>query len=98
MLNAVGVPGWRIVGAVSSEGALVGLVGALIGIAAGFAASQIVVRKTVVMTSGWHFVYEFPVQTAILLGLLTVVVSAGVGLLPGRVALRRQFLLEEPAE
>jgi putative ABC transport system permease protein len=86
-LHALGVPAGQLAGAVLAEGTLLGLVGATVGLGAGVVASVVLVRHAAPMVNGWHFLYRFPVGTSLGLAVAVLVLAAGAGVLPARLAL-----------
>jgi putative ABC transport system permease protein len=97
-LAAVGVPPSHIARAIVAEGALLGVLGSAIGLGAGVFVSRLIVRHSVPMVNGWLFDFRFPLPTALRLCAGAVVLTAAAGLLPARLATRRQALTEELAE
>jgi putative ABC transport system permease protein len=89
VLGALGVSARQLTATITSEGAIIGGVGAAIGLVAGVVMSRLIVLHSVPMVNGWHFTWRFPVATAALLGTMVIALSAAAGLLPARLATRR---------
>ncbi|MCK6555719.1 ABC transporter permease [Candidatus Binatia bacterium] len=89
VLGAVGLTPTQIGAAIVTEGALLGAVGVVAGLAAGTLISRIIVEHSVPMVNGWRFQYLFPTPTAVQLCLGALLLSAAAGLMPARLATRR---------
>jgi ABC-type antimicrobial peptide transport system permease subunit len=98
LLEAAGVDISDIRSAIVSEGLLLGIVGACLGLLAGIAVSAIIVRHSVPMVNGWHFDFRFPVGTALRVSGLAILLSAGAGLVPAWLSTRRFASLREAGE
>ena len=90
VLGAVGLTPRQIGAAIVTEGALLGMVGALAGLLAGTLISRIIVEHSVPMVNGWRFQYLFPATTAAQLALGALLLSAAAGVLPAHLATRRR--------
>ena len=97
-LDAIGVSRGQLRGAIVLEGALVGMIGAAMGVVAAVVVSRVIVLHSVPMVNGWHFTYVFPTLSAAALALAAVVMAAAAGLLPARVALGGRALAEGSVE
>jgi putative ABC transport system permease protein len=97
-LNAVGVSAGQIARAVILEGSLLGVIGVLIGCAAGYMVARIIVLYSVPMVTGWHFELLFPRQTTLLLCVSGVLLAAAAGVLPARLATRQRATMEPTPE
>lgn len=93
-LNAIGVGAGQIARSVILEGSLLGVIGVLIGAAAGYVVARIIVLYSVPMVNGWQFPLDFPKQTTILLCVSGVLLAAAAGVLPARLATRRRASAE----
>ena len=87
-LGSVGVSPGQIALAIVLEGGLVGTVGTVVGLGAGFLASWVIVTYSVPMVNGWQFTHQFPASTALLLSVGTIVLAAVAGVIPAQLALR----------
>lgn len=97
-LDAVGVGAGQIARSVILEGSLLGVIGVLIGVAAGYVVARIIVLYSVPMVTGWHFELFFPSQTTVLLCVSGVLLAAAAGVLPARLATRRRANAEPLVE
>jgi putative ABC transport system permease protein len=97
-LDAIGVTHRQIAAAIVVEGGIVGVIGAVLGLAAGFVASWIIVVYAVPMVNGWQFNHQFPMVTALALSVGTVVFAAGAGAVPARLAITRHVATEDHQE
>jgi putative ABC transport system permease protein len=97
-LDAVGVSAGQIGRAVVLEGSLLGVVGVLIGLAAGYVVARIIVLHSVPLVTGWRFALLFPQQTSLLLCAAGIALAAGAGILPARLATRRRTYTEPSTE
>jgi putative ABC transport system permease protein len=93
-LYTVGMSKRQIGAALVGEGALIGLVGVILGLIAGGIASYIIVRESIPMVNGWHFDYVFPTNHAAILSMLALLLTSIAGLLPAWLALRRNGYLD----
>jgi len=97
-LQALGVPGSQIAGAIVAEGALLGVVGVVVGLVAGVVVSRIIVLHSVPMVNGLQFIYEFSFRTAGFLSLATIALATAAGVVPGRLATRPGLVVQERME
>lgn len=97
-LDAVGVSAGQIGRSVILEGSLLGVIGVLIGTAAGYVVARIIVLYSVPMVTGWRFELFFPGQTTLLLCVSGVLLAAAAGVLPARLATRRRTYAEPTIE
>lgn len=89
MLAAAGVPPQQVSASIVIEGALLGVVGCALGLAAGYASSRIIVLHSVPMVNGWGFEFRFPAATALRLCVAAIGLAAMASWLPARLAQRR---------
>lgn len=89
VLGAVGLTPRQIAAAIVTEGALLGAVGVVAGVGAGTVISRLVVEHSVPLVNGWHFQYLFPTPTAVQLSVGAMLLSAVAGVMPARLATRR---------
>lgn len=82
VLRAVGASQWQLRVALLVEGALLGAVGVLLGLAAGALASRIIVVHSVPMVTGWRLQYVFPTSAALEAALGTLLLAALAGWIP----------------
>ena len=94
-LTALGLTRWQISAVIVTEGALIGLAGAIVGVIAGIVMSSIIVHHSVPMVNGWRFTWVIPMRTAVVLALTVFALSAVAGLPPARVGVRRRSAPEE---
>ncbi|MFZ3062653.1 MAG: FtsX-like permease family protein [Actinomycetota bacterium] len=87
ILRSIGTTRWQIGKIILAEAAILGVIGALVGIAGGVFASTVMVQATIAET-GFYVRYILPVQPAIIFGVLVVVVSVLAGVYPAQKAAR----------
>lgn len=87
-LSAVGVSSRQIALAIVLEGGLIGVIGTVVGLAAGFLASWVIVTYSVPMVNGWRFTHQFPAATALVLSVGTILFAGLAGVIPAQLALR----------
>jgi putative ABC transport system permease protein len=83
----------QIRGTIVAEGAILGVVGSLIGIAAAVAVSLVVVFRVIPMVNGWRFDYTFPIGPVVFGFVGTVLLAVAAAAFPARLATRSGYLL-----
>ena len=83
MLGAIGSTRNQIISSLVAEGAFLGLSATVCGILAGIPQGYIFIKVTGVATSGWNLPYDFPVGSALRVGLEIIFAAAIAGFLPG---------------
>jgi putative ABC transport system permease protein len=93
MLRHIGVLKRQIVGELASEGALLGVLGAVAGGVLGLAMSQVLIHVVNPQSFHWTMDTEIPWRTLMLVGIALVVASAGTAMFSGRRALAHDAVL-----
>ncbi len=93
MLRHIGVLKRQITGELASEGAILGVLGALAGGVLGLALSQVLIHVVNPQSFHWTMDTEVPWRTLSIVGLALVVASAGTAVVSGRRALTRDAVL-----
>ena len=93
MLRHVGVLKRQIVGELASEGALLGVLGAVAGGVLGLAMSQVLIHVVNPQSFHWTMDTSVPWRTLIVVGLALVAASAGTAVIAGRRALTRDAVM-----
>ncbi len=79
-LRGIGVSPSQAFAAIVTEGGLVGVTGAIIGVTTGLVVSAIITFHSVPMVTGWKFLFVFPALPAAMLAAGAIALSAGAGL------------------
>jgi putative ABC transport system permease protein len=93
MLRHVGVLRQQIVGELASEGALLGVLGAVAGGVLGLAMSQVLIHVVNPQSFHWTMDTSVPWRTLALVGLALVAASSGTAVIAGRRALTRDAVM-----
>lgn len=93
MLRHVGVLRRQIVGALATEGALLGILGAIAGGVLGAAISQVLIHVVNPQSFHWTMDTEVPWGRLAAVGIALIVASAGTAVIAGRRALARDAVL-----
>ncbi len=93
MLRHIGVLKRQIVGELASEGALLGVLGALAGGALGLAMSQVLIHVVNPQSFHWTMDTEIPWRTLALVGAALIVAAAGTAVIAGRRALAHDAVM-----
>jgi putative ABC transport system permease protein len=93
MLRHIGVLKRQIVGELASEGALLGLLGALAGGALGLAMSQVLIHVVNPQSFHWTMDTSIPWRTLALVGVALVAAAAGTAVIAGRRALAHDAVM-----
>ena len=93
MLRHIGVLRRQIVGELATEGALLGVIGALAGGALGLAMSQVLIHVVNPQSFHWTMDTTVPWPTLAAVGLALIVASAGTAVVSGRRALAHDAVM-----
>ena len=93
MLRHIGVLKRQITGELATEGALLGVLGAIAGGALGLAISQVLIHVVNPQSFHWTMDTEVPWRTLAAVGIALIVASAGTAVISGRRAMARDAVL-----
>jgi putative ABC transport system permease protein len=88
LLRAVGIARAQMRRTLAFEAALIGAVGVALGLVGGALAGRVLVLGAVPALYGWRFDLVFPLDVAVGLAMLTIVLAIAAAALPGRLAAR----------
>jgi putative ABC transport system permease protein len=93
MLRHIGLLRREVVGMLAVEGALLGVVGVVAGIALGLAISQVLIRVINPQSFHWTMDVRLPITLLISVAFALIAASAGTALIAGRKALSQDSLM-----
>lgn len=93
MLRHVGVLRRQIIAMLAAEGAMLGIIGTVAGIALGLAISQVLIRVINPQSFHWTMDVRLPVTLFILVTIALIAASAGTALIAGRRAVSRDSIM-----
>ncbi len=88
LLRSVGATRGQIVRSIVIEAAVLGVVGAVLGLIGGAIVEWVLLRRILPADTGWAYPFHFPWATAAVVGVLAIVTSALAGWFPARAAAR----------
>jgi len=86
LLRSVGATRGQVTQSIVIEAAVLGVVGAVLGLVGGAIVEWVLLRRILPADTGWTYPFQFPWATAVTVAVLAVVISAVAGWFPARAA------------